>query len=83
MWKLHSIKSIISSIKKHGDYICTNNEDYDMSIIPNSDSPLILKPYLDIYDITEVNEIDKFVGIYIKMTLIWKDPTLIYKNKTM
>ena len=54
-----------------------------MSIIPNSDSPLILKPYLDIYDITEVNEIDKFVGIYIKMTLIWKDPTLIYKNKTM
>ena len=64
--------------KMTGDFLCKVNENYDNTKVPGT-LPLILGSRIYIFDITEVDEIRKFITIQVWIALEWADPGLITK----
>ena len=63
-----------------GDHVC-KSEKYNQNQIPGT-PPIIVEPKLDIFDVTEVNEIDHSITIYFRFVAFWTDPGLSYRNIT-
>ena len=66
---------------KEVDYVCKINEDYDKNKVPGK-LPLTLKPLIMILDVTEVNEVDHSITIYLRLAMNWVDPGLRFVNQS-
>ena len=65
-----------------GDHICKIEDNYDKAKVPGI-APLILDSWIFIYDVTDVNEVDNSITIYMWLSFYWTDPGLSYKKKSM
>ena len=62
-----------------GDYICHVDKVYDKNKVPGK-LPLTLNSRFEIFDVSEINEIDHSITIYFMIRIHWNDPGLSYKN---
>ena len=65
-----------------GDYICHVDKVYDKNKVPGK-LPLTLNSRFEIFDVSEINEIDHSITIYLMIRIHWNDPGLSYKNKSL
>ena len=54
----------------------------DPCIVPGK-LPLTLNSRFEIFDVSEINEIDHSITIYFMIRIYWNDPGLSYKNKSL
>ena len=63
----------------YDDQLCKLQDDYDETKVPRS-LPLTLTPWTsDIMEITEVNIIEGYVTIFLRLAVCWKDQNLAFK----
>ena len=63
----------------YDDQLCKLQDDYDETKVPRS-LPLTLTPWIiDIMEITEINIIEGYVTIFLRLAVCWKDQNLAFK----
>ena len=67
---------------KAGNWICKLDKDYDRTTVPKP-LPQKLDSILQIYEVSDVNEIDHTISIHFKHYIRWTDPGLSYHNRSM
>ena len=63
------------------DELCKLQEDYDQNRVPAFGSdPLYLTPRtINIFEVTEVNEIEGTITVFLQLVVDWGDENLSYK----
>ena len=69
------------TIMQH-DYICKNDPNYDKTKVPGT-LPLILDSWIDIIDVTKVNEELNSITLHAWFFIQWTDPGLSYVKNSM
>ena len=65
-----------------GNWICKEDINYDNGIVPQP-LPQKLDSILQIYEVSDVNEIEHTISIHFKHYIRWTDPGLSYHNRSM
>ena len=67
------------------DELCKLQEDYDQTKVPGSDiDALYLTPgTINIFEVTEVNEIDGTLTVFFQLVVDWSDENLSYKPNNL
>ena len=63
------------------DRLCKLQEDYDKTKVPGN--PLTLTPYVDLYQVEKVNEVECTITVLLYLFATWEDEKLSYKPKNM
>ena len=71
-----------SNAMMHSDYICKIDQNYDKTKVPGT-QPLILDSWIDIIDVTKVNEELNSITLHAWFFIQWTDPGLSYVKNSM
>ena len=61
------------------DELCKRHEDYDKTKVPGSDTLYLTPEIINIFEVTEVNEIEGTVTVFLQLVVYWGDENLSYK----
>ena len=64
------------------NYICQLDKVYDKTNVPGL-LPLHLNLWIQILDVTEINEIEHSITIFLRLHVFWNDPGISYRNQTL
>ena len=60
--------------------ICKLDEKYDQTAVPMP-IPLILDSEINMYEVTDIDEIDHSITVYMSLNVKWSDKGLAMENK--
>ena len=78
----HCEDEVFKTVYTTGNWICKLDKFYDELSVPKP-SPLHLDTKIQIYEISDVNEIDHTITIHFKHYIIWTDYGLGYLNRSL
>lgn len=61
------------------DELCKFHEDYDKTKVPGSDTLYLTPEIINIFEVTEVNEIEETITLFLQLAVDWSDENLSYK----
>ena len=73
---------IFNNELKDGNWICKIDKDYDKNTVPKP-LPQKLDSILQIYEVSDVDEIEHTISIHFKHYIRWTDKGLSYHNRSM
>ena len=71
-----------NGIKNEGNHLCKVKDNYDRTSVPRP-LPLNLDSRIEIYDISDIDEVAHSITIHFKIYLEWYDVGLSYHNISM
>ena len=73
---------IFNNDLKSGNWICKLDNNYDRTTVPEP-LPQKLDSLLQIYEVSDINEIEHTISIHFKHYIQWTDNGLSYFNRSM
>lgn len=73
---------VFDKVYKTGNWMCKLDKNYDELSVPKP-SPLHLDSKIQIYEISDVDEVEHTISIHFKHYVIWTDYGLGYLNRSL